>query len=233
MITWNVLHRVHAVNWKEPQIEAFPDEGARCAAIAALVAGWLKEGVAAVCLQEVSGDQLAALRHAVDVTIFAHRYPRLPRVRGEGGPVLDDASEHLVTLASDAQAVASHTFVQDPGKGLVVVAIAETLLVNTHVSFGTKGEPQLTTLIEAVAAADHAVIVGDFNTPAAAVQSAFGPSFAVSALSAPTRVATAEHPGCTIDHVVVRGGALTTVSVLENGGLSDHSPVRAEIALGA
>jgi hypothetical protein len=235
VVTWNVLHRVHGVNWKEPQIAAFPEERVRSLGIADRVSAWLAAGVSAVCLQEVSGDQLAVLRERVgEVEIFEHRYPRLPRIRGGGGPVLVDASEHLVTLtrtSASAGAVTSHTFAEDPGKGMIVVEIAGALLVNTHVSFGGNGELQLGRLAEAARDVDHAVIVGDFNAPAAALQRAFGTSFVLSELGAATRVATLEHSGRTIDHVAVRGGKIVMARVEEGGGLSDHEPVFAEIAL--
>ena len=99
--TWNVLHRVHASNWGEPAVKAFPDERVRAAAIAAKVERWLRDEDAVVCLQEVSGDLLATLRAARwgSVGLHDHRYPRVPRVRGEDAVALDDVHEHLVILA--------------------------------------------------------------------------------------------------------------------------------------
>src|SRR5687767_13109482 len=108
VLSFNVLHRVHALNWKEPVIEGFPEEGVRIAAITAFVAKWLDAlapgELAAACLQEASGDQLSSLRIAFasrsDVAIFDHLYPRRPRLRGEGNQRsgLVDLGEHLVTL---------------------------------------------------------------------------------------------------------------------------------------
>ena len=76
--TWNVLHRIHAVNWREPVVVLQPDEPARIAEITRRIVA-LDADV--VCLQEVSGDQLAALVLALPAaTILSHRYPRVPRL---------------------------------------------------------------------------------------------------------------------------------------------------------
>lgn len=234
--TWNVLHRVHAVNWGEAPVAAFPDERVRIDAIASRVAAWLAADVDVVCLQEVSGDQLARLRSAVPATsmIFDHRYPRLPR-RRDGRPAgLDDASEHLVTLvkAPPATRREARTFETDPGKGLLAVGLDRVVVVNTHVTFGDRRTAQLESLARTVDGAPAAIVAGDFNAPADVVRAAFGPSAAISDVEGqgPTRIATAEHGGKTIDHVVVFGARLETATVLPSEGLSDHHPVTAQIA---
>ena len=239
--TWNVLHRVHAVNWKEPPVLAFPDEQVRSAGISQRIATWLEAGIDVVCLQEVSGDQLASLRRVVGkgVQIFEHLYPRLPRVRGGGAPVLEDATEHLVTLvaARGARMVAAHTFQADPGKGMLVIELEDSIRVlNTHVSFGTRRDAQLALLVErATEATRGAIVLGDFNAPVDAVRAALGPSFDLSDLRGQraTRVATSEHPGRVIDHVAVQRGAIESATVLDDEALSDHAPVTATVQLTA
>jgi Endonuclease/Exonuclease/phosphatase family len=239
VVTWNVLHRVHAVNWKEAPVGLFPDERVRTAAIARRVASWLGSGASAVCLQEVSGDQLKALRDAVgaDAAVLTHRYPRLPRIRGEGGPVLDDATEYLVTIVAGAAGTLPEplgvTFDSDPGKGLLAVELGNGVcLVDTHVSAGPRRDAQLARLLVATAdAARGAVIVGDYNAPAEVVQAALGPSFVLSDVRGqrPTRIGTDEHEGRIIDHVAVRGGRIAEVTVLDPETLSDHAPVSATL----
>lgn len=59
IVTWNVLHRIHAENWREAVPDRFPIEAERLDRISQRVAGVLREDDdAVVCLQEVSGDQL-------------------------------------------------------------------------------------------------------------------------------------------------------------------------------
>jgi endonuclease/exonuclease/phosphatase family metal-dependent hydrolase len=235
--TWNVLHRVHAVNWKEGPVLAFPDERRRIDGISARVARWLGDDVDAICLQEVSGDQLRCLRAVAgaSVQVFEHTYPRVPRMRGPEPLDLDDPKEHLVTLVKglSARQVESRTFDTDPGKGLLAVELASgVLLINTHVSFGPRGRAQLAVIYTlAQAQAGIAVIVGDFNALSDEVCAGLGGPCAISDLAgqAPTRVLTKGHGGRTIDHVVVLGGTIAVASVGEGEGLSDHLPVTATV----
>lgn len=237
--TWNVLHRVHALNWGEPSVSAFPDEGVRTEAIAEIVAGWLAGGVDVVCLQEVSGDQLARLREVVraEAQVFTHCYPRVPRVRGEGDADagLDDPTEHLVMLVQGAEARlrTAQTFSSDRGKGLLAVDVgSDVLVVDTHVSWGPRGDTQLALLAETAAGASGAaVVLGDFNATVELVQAGLGDLFAPAEVTGPTRIATSDVPGKTIDHVFVRGGTIVSAAVLDARGLSDHHPVTVEIVL--
>ena len=237
MTTWNVLHRVHAVNWKEVPALAFPDERRRIEGISARVARWLSADSDAICLQEVSGDQLASLRAiaGTSVLVFTHTYPRVPRVRGPPPLDLDDPREHLVTLVRglSARHLESMTFDTDPGKGLLAVELGSgVILINTHVSFGARGGAQLAA-ISALAQGREgcAIIVGDFNALADEVCSGLGEPFAISDLvgQEPTRVAAEGHGGRTIDHVVVMGGTVAAASVGDGEGLSDHQPVTATV----
>lgn len=239
LVTWNVLHRVHGTNWAEACLAAFPDEAPRVEQIAARVAQWLGSGVDAVCLQEVSGDQLAALRATVSpAQVFAHRAPRLPRLRVPG-PALRDPAEFLVTLVSGAGAsqVEAKAFVSDEGKGTLVVDVGGgRRLINTHVTHGELGRAQVSLLAEFAQAASGAVLLGDFNAPAQAVGAVLGDGFVFADLSGqgPTRVASDAYPsGKVIDHVIVRGGTLSDAKVLESAGLSDHHPVTATAAFGS
>jgi endonuclease/exonuclease/phosphatase family metal-dependent hydrolase len=238
VVTWNVLHRVHAVNWSEDPVATFPDERVRIAGITDTIVGWLANGVDAVCLQEVSGDQLASLRAALagGVHVFEHTYPRVPRLRGGGEPVLDDPSEHLVvaTTSAGARLRDACTFDSDPGKGLLAVDLGgDVALVDTHVSFGDRRGAQLATVARtARSATGGAIVVGDFNARADVVRAGLGGEVAITELSGrrPTRVPTADHPaGQTIDHVVVLGGAIVAAEVLDGRGLSDHEPVSADV----
>jgi len=237
IITWNVLHRVHAVNWSEAPVAAFPDELVRMEGIARRVGAWLAGEADVVCLQEVSGDQLALLRSSArgDVRVFEHLYPRLPRIRGEGGPVLTDATEHLVTLAAtpEARELMGHTFASDPGKGFLVVTLGdEVRIVNAHVSFGAnRAAKQLARVVESAVA--PAIVVGDFNASVEAVQADLGPTFRLSDLRGQpvTRIPTGDRPGRIIDHVAVAGGTIAQATVLDAELLSDHAPVAATVRL--
>lgn len=236
--TWNVLHRIHAVNWKEAPIAAFPDERVRTGAIAQTIAGWLTGGVDVVCLQEVSGDQLARLREAIEpeVSVHAHLYPRVPRLRDGSPSPLEVPNEHLVMLVKrlPASLREAKTFESDPGKGLVAVDVGDDLIVvSTHVSSGSRSAAQLAQILRSVQDEHRgAAVLGDFNTSAADVRAALGEGFTLADVAGPTRIATAEHAAKTIDHVAARGARIVSAEVLDGRGLSDHHPVTAEITLG-
>ena len=238
VVTWNVLHRIHAENWNEDPVATFPDERVRIARISEVVARLIAGDVDAVCLQEVSGDQLARLRETIGdaARVFEHTYPRVPRLRGGGPAPLDDASEHLVvvTTAPDARIREARTFASDPGKGLLAIDLGgDAALVCTHVSFADSRTAQLELVASvARAASGGAIVVGDFNARADVVRAALGADAAISDVSGqrPTRVATPDHPsGQAIDHVVVLGGTVASATVLDGGGLSDHEPVSADV----
>ena len=161
ILTWNVLHRVHAETHTEPCILRWPEEGARVKAIAAKVFHALTvDGFEVALLQEVSGDQLAALRAQLPGwSVLNHLYPRVPRQKGSS---LRDHSEHLVVVAPQgANIVRAHTFENDPGKGFLMASVRGGLeVMSTHVSWGPKGVPQLTVLARLLHEANDPVCLG-------------------------------------------------------------------------
>lgn len=235
VVTWNVLHRIHAVNWDEPVIRAWPAERARSASIAALL-GQLAADV--ICLQEVSGDQLAAVRAREPGAVFAFRYPRVPSYYQHAEPTPpDDPAEYLVTIVRGrpAHAVHAEAFPTDPGKGYQHVELAPGItLINTHVSEGDRHAAQCTWLAdEARAAPGLAIVCGDFNADREACIAHLGSGLAVAIPAAPA-LPTRPRPqpsakSETIDHVFVHGGTVVEARVLDAGGRSDHNPVRARI----
>ncbi|MGW2150889.1 endonuclease/exonuclease/phosphatase family protein [Nonomuraea bangladeshensis] len=231
VMTWNVLHRIHAENWGADIPARWPDEPERIAAVSARLAGRAEQVIA---LQEVSGDQLAALRRALPGrTVHALTYPRVPAPRNGASP-LDDPREHLV-LAVDgpARQVAAEPFEEDPGKGLLAVRTAGVLVIAVHVSSGERSARQLERLSELAAASpEPVVLLGDFNTDRAAVLAGLGPAFTVADLppdALPTRPRTEGTKSPFIDHVVVRGGEAGDAAVEDADGLSDHNLVRARV----
>jgi len=239
VVTWNVLHRIHAVNWNEPAIEAHPVEEARIAAISARLAKGFAPAPAMICLQEVSGDQLASLRRTQAGQIFATSYPRMPRYRGaEAAPALRDPTEHLVTIvAGDVRARVSHeaVFPTDHGKGFHVVELDGFVVINTHVSYGDKHEAQCRQLAEhaRIHAPRCVVVLGDFNADRETCVTHLGPDFTVAVLREPalaTRPRTEpSSKSQTIDHVIVSNGRIVEAEVVSGDGLSDHNPVVARI----
>lgn len=239
--TWNVLHPIHAINWQEAVVGP---EAARVRAIAERIA---TQGDRVWCLQEVSGDQLVALREALpEAAVFSLRYPRVPRLRRpeEASSPLADPSEHLVTLVparwargarSVARLVYAAAFPSDPGKGALVVELAGGVhVVNTHVSFGPRMVAQCAELSSlARAAPATAIVLGDFNAKSAPVREQLGVDVEVAPLSAsslPTRPRAApSERSATIDHVFVRAGEALAARVEDAGGLSDHNLVLAAV----
>lgn len=235
--TWNVLHRIHAENWGELPALLRMGEAERHRAIAERVwsGGW-----SVVCLQEVSGDQLAALRLCAprDAHVFEHTYPRVPRLRAANVvSCLVKPTEHLVTLVSGggAHVRAAVTFPTDPGKGLLSVLLPSgVVVVNTHVTWGAPAAAQL---LAVAAEARHtegmAVVCGDFNASAAEVSAGVGPEFNFGqppAGSLPTRPRRdGRNKYQHIDHVFTRHGLVGALRVWDAEGLSDHNLVSATV----
>lgn len=235
VMTWNVLHRIHGVNWGETVMELYPEEPERIAKITAFVAAELAAGVDACCLQEVSGDQLQYLRAQLPegTSLFHHHYPRIPSLRSGGASPLSDPSEHLVTLVRGAaRRVTSGTFPSDPGKGFLAVVLEGGLTVfNAHISFGHRGQEQLRVLLGMAQSSGLVAVVGDFNAPLPRVRVALGPTpdYADVTGQLPTRIPEAGKPGKHIDHVVAWQAKVEQARVLDIGCLSDHNPVRAQV----
>ena len=233
ILTWNVLHRVHAETHTEKAIERWPDEEQRVRA----VAGWLVKALTAggfdvALLQEVSGDVLAALRAQLSGrSVLEHLYPRVPKRHSES---LRDPREYLVVIApAGAKIVRTHTFENDPGKGFLMAQLASgPVVVSTHVSWGPKAIPQLLMLSQVLRDAPGPVCLGgDFNADRDAVSRATEDAmisvFPEGTLR--TRPRDTEGGGADIDHLVCRGALLKEPHVLEHGGLSDHHAVGATI----
>lgn len=220
MVTWNVLHRIHADNWGEEVAVNWPDEAKRIAAVAQRV-GELDEDV--VAMQEVSGDQLAALRET-GRTVHAMRYPRMPRPRVMASPLADNTEYLVILVNGPSRELGAEAFPDDGGKGALAVDVQGLTVVATHVSWGNKRAGQLRRV--AALAPAPAVLLGDFNADAPTVLATLGESFRAAELPAGVKTRGQQ----VIDHVIVRGATASEAEVLAADGLSDHSPVRASIS---
>jgi endonuclease/exonuclease/phosphatase family metal-dependent hydrolase len=236
VVTWNVLHRVHAENWREAVPDRFPIEAERIARITRRVAGLLAGDDVVVCLQEVSGDQLRSLRENVKHhAIVAFRYPRVPALRTGAPCPLDEPGEHLVTIGAGAALVTATAWANDPGKGALVVDVPGLRVVNTHQSGGEKRGTQLAAL--GALAGDRTVVAGDFNSGAADVLAGLGggfiaAGFAEDALPTRPRPERADRPADkprAIDHILTRGLDVDTAVVVDVDGESDHNLVHATV----
>jgi endonuclease/exonuclease/phosphatase family metal-dependent hydrolase len=227
LVTWNVLHRIHAVNWSEPAIAAHPDEATRIAAITRFIVELAHNG-AIVCLQEVSGDQLASL--AAALPIHAAEHARLPKLRTPGAPPLADARELLVTIGGVH--VHAETFPTDRGKGYLATRHGTLTVVNTHVTYGAEHAGQCARLAAFARAHAPAIVVGDFNSDAAVTSADLGfPTAPFPAGSRPTRPRQKpSDKSQIIDHAAPLGVRVVELEVLDGRGLSDHDPVRAVLA---
>lgn len=236
VLTWNVLHRVHAENHGEAAIRRWPDEPERVRRVVDLASQALRvDGFGAVLLQEVSGDVLAALREQLPTwAVLNHPYPRVPKLK-QPGASMRDVSEHLVVIAPEGSTVLqAQTFASDPGKGVLAVTLPSgTVVASTHVSWGPKGEAQLATLRELLLASSAPFCLGgDFNSGREVLAHAFGAEGVVGALppgSQRTHPSEDASGGVDIDHFVVRRAALRDVRVLDHDALSDHRPVTATV----
>lgn len=223
VVTWNVLHRVHAEVHGEPCLVHWPEEAKR---VAALVEAVRAHGADVALLQEVSGDVVSALRAAFpEREVLSHLLPRVPK-RAVAGVV--DRSEHLVVIAPrGAKVKRATTYESDPGKGLLAVEVGGMVFVSTHVSWGEKRADQLITLRAAVASLGGPIVVGgDFNVEREVVEPALGAScVALSAGALATRD-DEKGRGLWIDHLLGFGGALLRdARVLSHRDESDHRPV--------
>ena len=238
VMTWNVLHRVHAENYREPVVTRWPEESARVKAVTALV---LKAVTADRCelvlLQEVSGDVLNELHHRLphSVKICSHQVPRVPKLKVPATLSLYDASEHVVIIGpAQLEVLHAQTAADDAGKGLIAARVAEGLVaISTHVSWGSKGTAQLKVLQELMASLPGTVVVGgDFNAERGQVTHGLGDGYVVTELGAGSR-RTRQSPdgeGSDIDHLLCRGGAWVDAHVTDAHELSDHSPLVATLA---
>lgn len=229
VVTWNVLHRIHGEKWSKHVVSKFPDEATRVARITHEVSAWLAAGIDVVCLQEVSGDQLASLR-GTGGQLFSHRYSRTPRHWRFWARPLADATEQLVTVTASANAklVATQTFARDDGKGLLAIEVGGVRVVNTHLTFGKLGEAQLQQAAEvALAGGGPALVLGDLNADHGTVERTLAPRFTLAAASVSTRVEHSHRGGRIVDHIAAAGAVLESVSVVELEPLSDHLPVMA------
>lgn len=236
-MTWNVLHRVHAENYSEPMVALWPDETARVKAISALVLKAITEDACdVVLLQEVSGDVLNEVRHRLpsSMGVSSHQVPRVPAFKRPSRTMMVDASEHVVVIAdAGLTSLRAVTAQDDAGKGSIAAQLRRGVIaVSTHVSWGTKGTAQLTTLRELMAELPGTVLIGgDFNAERHEVMRCLGEGLQVSEL---VRSATRLNPGghgSTIDHLIARGGTWSEVSVTEQHGLSDHLPLIATLTV--
>jgi endonuclease/exonuclease/phosphatase (EEP) superfamily protein YafD len=238
ILTWNVLHRVHAETYADPAIAPWPLEEKRVEGVVRFVSRALKkEGFSVVLLQEVSGDVLAALREALpEWDVFDHCYPRMPRQKMPS--TLKDPREHLVVIApSGSTMVRAHTFESDQGKGFVMVRIPGGFVVaSVHLTWGGKALPQLAVVAQVLADAQTPLVMGgDFNAGRRVVEEAAGPSVKISSLPEPNPLRTRPDAdgtgGSDIDHLLARHATLKDARVLESEGLSDHRPVSATVGL--
>lgn len=232
-MSWNVLHRIHAVNWNEPSIAQWSDERARIGSVADFIAATNAD---VVCLQEVSGDQLATLRDVEEGELFATKYPRVPSYRKPTTESLRDATEYLVTIVRDtgARLVRAESFPTDGGKGFQRIELADrTTVINAHVSFGDKRTAQLARIaVEGREAPGLALVCGDFNADRATCSLDLGDDFTACVPLDGRHTRPRQSPSeksQDIDHVFVRGGKALETSVLDGETRSDHNPVRVRL----
>lgn len=233
VVSWNVLHRIHAVKWSEPAVTQWPDERARIGSIADFIAATRAD---VVCLQEVSGDQLAMLRDVEDGELFASKHPRVPAFRSPTIEAMRDPAEYLVTIVRDAGArlVGAESFPTDRGKAFQRIELANgTTVINTHVSYGDKRIAQLARLAASARDAPGlAIVCGDFNADRATCERELGDGFvaAVPLEGLHTRPRQApDETSLDIDHIFARGGKMLDASVLDAETRSDHNPLRATL----
>jgi len=232
--TWNVLHRIHADNWGEEVPGRWPDEASRITAITEWIAGRTEQIIA---LQEVSGDLLNSLRIALpDRTVLHFRYPRTPTPRRVAAELTEPAEYLALIVDQPAREISAEAFRDDPGKGVLAVQVGDLVVVATHLSGAKRNRGQLDRLARFTRAHRHSptVILGDFNTTRDVV-AAHLPGFTVAELpdtAPPTRPRPNPNRSRDIDHIIVRGAAVTSAGVENTGDRSDHNYVHATLALG-
>jgi endonuclease/exonuclease/phosphatase family metal-dependent hydrolase len=236
VVTWNVLHRIHAENWRELPALLETAEVGRTRAIAERIHGGNWD---IACMQEVSGDLLAVLRETApsERTVWALASPRVPRLKDRMAvSPLATPTEHLVTVvAGPARVLRASSFPSDPGKGFLSVALGDGLVViNAHITWGEKSAAQLQEIAAHVREqTGPVVLVGDFNADAATVGDALGPGYAFAALPASSLATRPRHDGRSksqnIDHLIVWQATAADAQALDAGGLSDHNLVVARI----
>jgi endonuclease/exonuclease/phosphatase family metal-dependent hydrolase len=118
---------------------------------------------------------------------------------------------------------------------LLVAELGETSVGTAHFSHVGSGERllQATATVDALASAAPAILLGDLNAPIEASDLAplagWIDGFA-EPRGDPARISTED--GARIDHVLVRGGSVSSCRVRRDAGtLSDHYPVVADVVI--
>eukprot|EP01012_Entosiphon_sulcatum_P067131 TRINITY_DN96670_c0_g1_i1.p1 TRINITY_DN96670_c0_g1~~TRINITY_DN96670_c0_g1_i1.p1 ORF type:complete len:280 (+),score=43.91 TRINITY_DN96670_c0_g1_i1:35-874(+) len=246
--TWNVLHRVHAE--KDPELchmtlDRYPKEVKRIADIVTLVEDQFVQGSRVVCLQEVSGELLSALRERLGkrVTIFDHQHQRIPEQPEDTTKqaILKDPTEYLVVLTDfpAAEAVTAHPFTNN--KGVLGVRVQSNLCVyNVHASPKRAGEKQirhelmqlLVLPFLAKNKQNQVVVAGDLGMELERVFGAVGELAFCTGEDLSEYLQEGKHT-CQdkdVDHIVGIGGTEIFDAVLyPNSNLSIHQPLQATV----
>mmetsp|Transcript_20133 Transcript_20133/g.39913 ORF Transcript_20133/g.39913 Transcript_20133/m.39913 type:complete len:335 (+) Transcript_20133:59-1063(+) len=128
--SWNVLHRVHAQNYRIPEVQKWPDEPKRLEHVTGLILTYLRscQQPCVICLQEVSGDVLKALKSALatskNILVFEHQHRRIPRFwrPNPQNEHVVEREEYIVSITKNclgAQKTAGFTYRTDAGKSLL------------------------------------------------------------------------------------------------------------------
>lgn len=143
--TWNVLHYVHAMNYREPPVGAIPEPD-RIAGVCDMV-DELLDLADVVCLQEASGEVLRSLiargTATDDRAVESYQLRRKPALRVSAPDRPGTHTEHLIVVVRAGLGVAfrnSGTFSTDPGKGYLKVGLVDgPVVVCTHLPWNRAG----------------------------------------------------------------------------------------------
>jgi hypothetical protein len=226
IVTWNVLHWVHARNHCE-DLSTFPVEEQRARAVVERIA---RIDAEATCLQEVSGDTLMLIARTFGrERVHWLRLPRLPRLK-VGESVLRDDSENLVVITTGVK-LHARAFGNDGGKGFIAIRHASnTLIVCTHISGHPDKRPQQLKAIDKWinGQSGSAVLCGDFNVDARRTLESLRLGWHAARIRGALQVSRPKSNEL-IDHILRWSGTdLAFAKIEDAGGISDHNLVIAD-----
>ena len=209
VISWNVLHIVHELNyvWDNSPVlvrysirEDFSNEKKRLHDIVTTLRQLLSTYSTTecfVCLQEVPGDlipmlgEMLASLNSSTASIHVQTYPRRPQFRRQkDASIYTDVNESLVTIhlggRDKADQVSWTQCPNDPGKGALTVTTTSGLkVVNIHLPFDKQAALSLMNAMSWPEANTPFVLVGDMNRSSSSLVKMIQPILKGRASSSP------------------------------------------------
>lgn len=239
--SWNVLHIIHEMNYctgNSPVLDKYPNESERILDIYKTILDVLDNNTV-ICLQEVPGDLFDLLKVNSHFKTYYLQYNRKPNLKNVGLNPYSNTYEYLVTIVPNSfldQVVSETHYVQDYGKGGLIISFKKFILINTHLPFNeTERKNILDQFYNYITSQNNQafILIGDLNCNSTRIKESLETShfeqFNVVPLVGYTRKGKNKNgivEYSQIDHIVASNNLVIHSSyVAENLDMSDHSMI--------